>query len=157
MLMILLVVASGCLSSRQTIQPPYPQLESADRCLEFFKLAARLDDPAAGYHCLSEGTREQISFSDFFTGWAWYREYFELFGQAQIVERKPVAPGELLTLQLIQLREPFLFVQEARGWRLQVPSRYNQRSLEDLFAELKKQGEQSGQVRQRTRPERRGG
>ncbi len=155
--LLLLALASACVSPERIIPRPYPALDSADACLAFFKRAAAVDDPEAGYHCLSEWTREQVTLSDFFTGWTWYREYFELFGRAEIVARRAVAPGELLTLRLLALEEPFLFVREAAGWRLRIPSRYNKRTLEALFAELKRQAGERGAVREKARPERRGG
>lgn len=158
MLLLLGCLLCACVTTPPpVIEQPYPKLDSANRCLDFFKLAARVDDPQAGYHCLSERTKELVTFSDFVTGWAWYREYFELFGRAKVTATKPVRGGQLLTLELLELREPFLFVEEAEGWRLRIPSRYNRRTLEQLFDELKAQAGKQGKVERRQRPARRGG
>ncbi len=156
--LLLLLGLSACVTTRVIqIPEPYPKLKSADGCLAFFKRAALADDPAAGYYCLAESTKDQVTQSDFFTGWTWYREYFELFGRAEVVARRTVPPGELLTLKLLQLEEPFLFVQDPAGWRLRIPSHYNKRTLKELFTELKNQAKETGSVEQKTRPERRGG
>lgn len=151
----LLLVACHCVRPPEPIPKPYPRLESPEAALEFFKRAARLDDPSAGWHALSKGTRGQIGFSDFVTGWAWYRDYFELFGDAEITARKPVPEGVVLRVRLLSIEEPFLAVPEEGEWRLELPSRYSQRSLEDLFRRLKELA--AARVPPRERPARRGG
>lgn len=154
--LLLALLLSGCVQrGAGPIPEPYPRLETPEAPFELFGRAARQDDPQAAYHCLSPWTTEQLSFSDFVTGWTLYQEYFELFGKATIIGKRAVPDGVLLQIRIGELEEPFLVVRTEGEWRLELPSRHNTRSLEELFGAL--QTAFAGQITRPPRPARRGG
>jgi hypothetical protein len=115
---------------------PSPQAKP-EEVFAFFQRATRVDDPAAAYSCLGQNIQSEISLGRFVDGWTLLDRYIQAFGSASVVRAHDVREGRLLVIGLAGLEEPFLWVREASGWRLALPSPYNTRSLPELFDALK--------------------
>lgn len=146
---------------------PIPRAEypaataSARDVFAFFRRATVADDPEAAYFCLWAPLKRELTLAMFYEGWTLAGRYLPLFGKAQVLSARDVAEyrppyqGRLLEVDLEGLRESFLWVREDEGWKLALPSPYNERDLLELFEAVKEAGADA--LEPRIRPDRRGG
>lgn len=134
----------GCASGSKIPAAEYSALQTPDATYEFAKRSISKGDPEAFYHCLSTGTKEQVSLSLLKIGWGLGGRVFSLVLESKIKEVTIPAPEysrrndtAKLTLANNDLEASILLLQEEDQWRFVYPSPYPLPDLSKIQAPIR--------------------
>jgi hypothetical protein len=99
--------------------------DSPQATFQKMKAAVNCDETEWAWSTLSRKTKEQVSYTEFLTGWQLYYGDLKRVAGAVIISSEPYKypiPAQKVTFQSGEMVEAFLFVREREAWYLEFPS-----------------------------------